>query len=280
MQNTIAVVFDFDDTLAPDSTTGFMALHGIDTHAFWTGPVSERLAEDWDQVPAYLYEMMKLGKQGDLPLTRDALVEWGKSLPLHEGVEDLFARLREVVARANPTVTLEFYIISSGIGDIVRNNPVAHQFKDIWASELFYDDDGNAAFIKNVVSFTDKTRYLFQIQKGLIGERTHGQPLAVNEKFAPEQLRVPFPHMIFVGDGMTDIPCFSLVSKEKGRAVAVYDKHAEQKWGRALKLVDHNRVASLYSANYSTGSDLCNFLEMTTRNVAEQIAIAQRAYRP
>lgn len=280
MHETIAVVFDYDDTLAPDTTSGLLARHGIDAEDFWLNTVNTMYAEDWDPVPAYLYRLIEAAGQGRLPLTRDSLAQWGREAPLHEGVETLFARLRAVVEEANPKASVEFYVISSGIGDVLRASRIAQEFKDIWASELHYDDDGRASFPKKVISFTDKTRYLFQIQKGLVGRPARGKPLEVNRKFAHEQLRIPFENMIFVGDGMTDVPCFSLVTKERGMAVGVYDRNHAQKWARAYQFIQERRVSTLYSANYAEGSDLSNFLAMAVRSVAERIAVSQGAYRP
>lgn len=279
MQETIAVVFDFDDTLAPDTTSGYLRKQGVDLGRFWPG-VNALCAEDWDPAPAYLHQMLQLGTAGTIPLRRDDLIAWGREAPLHAGTDTLFTRLRQTAENTNPTVALEFYVISSGIGDIVRSTRIAEHFKDIWASEFHYDAEGRAAFPKKIISFTDKTRYLFHIQKGLIGRPARGKPLEVNKRVEPDQLRIPFSNMIFVGDGLTDVPCFSLLAKEKGMAVAVYDSQHMQKWDNAYQFVADRRVAALHSANFSEGSDLSNFLTMAVRNLAERIAVAKAAYRP
>lgn len=281
MQEIIAVIFDFDDTLAPDSTSGYLRRAGIDVASFWKRDVDALIARDWDPVPAYLHMMIEKSKQGEMPgMCRDDLTAWGRDLPLHPGVEDLFERLRAVVRQVDPRVSLEFYLISSGIGDVVRNTRIAAQFTDIWASEFHYDDNGHPIYTRRIVSFTDKTRYLFHIQKGLIGPVSRGKPFDVNRKIVSENLRIPMHQFIFIGDGLTDIPCFSLVTREKGVAVAVYDQHHTEKWGGAYKFVAEDRVKSLYSANYSENSDLSNFLTMALRHMAEGIMVRSRAYQP
>jgi phosphoserine phosphatase len=281
MHNIIAVIFDFDDTLAPDSTTGYLRRAGLtDTAHFWQHEVTQLIDKDWDPVPAYLYAMIEKARAGAIPpITRESLSAWGRELPLHSGVENLFPLLRECVRQAHPRVSVEFYLISSGIGDVLRHTRVAHEFTDIWTSEFDYDAKGRACFTKKVVSFTDKTRYLFHIQKGLIGPQSRGKPFEVNRKVTHEQTRIPMNQFIFVGDGMTDIPCFSLVNKEKGIAIGVYDQEQETKWGRAYKFVADRRVNTLYSANYAEGSDLSNFLKMAVRNMAEQIAVQAGSYQ-
>ncbi len=279
MQETIAVVFDFDDTLAPDTTSGFLQSYGIEPQDFWLNEVNPLYEDDWDPVPAYFNKMLEASSKGRLVLTRDSLSEWGGRARLHAGTDTIFSRLRNIVDETNPNVTIEFYVISSGIGDVLRNTAIAHEFKDIWASEFHYDEVGNAIYPKKIISFTDKTRYLFHIQKGLIGRPARGKPLEVNKKFDSSQIRIPFSNMIFVGDGLTDVPCFSLLTKEKGMAIAVYDKNHVKKWSNAYQFVADRRVSTLYSADYSKDTDLSNFLTMAVRNLAERIAVAKSAFR-
>lgn len=281
MHETIAVVFDFDDTLAPDSTSGYLSQSGIsDLNSFWKKEVAGLTNEDWDPVPAYLYKIIEASKTGRIPkVTQDSLMEWGRRLSLHEGVPGVFARLKNVAKEANPRAAIEFYLISSGIGDILRQTSIASEFTDIWASEFAYGVDGGIDFPKKIVSFTDKTRYLFHIQKGLIGPQSRGKPFDVNKKLKPEQIRIPIDHMIFVGDGYTDIPCFSLVKKDGGVSIAVFDKTHGEKWGSAYQFVHDGRVSNLLSANYAEQSDLSIFLGMAVKKLATDIAVSSGTYQ-
>jgi hypothetical protein len=280
MHETIAVVFDFDDTLAPDSTTGYLSKSGIaDTPAFWN-EITVMFKDDWDPVPAYLYKMIEASRTGRIPpITKESLSKWGKELPLHEGVDGMFGRLRLIAKETSPRANIEFYLISSGIGDVLRSTRIAHEFTDIWASEFHYDNNGHADFPKKIVSFTDKTRYLFQIQKGLVGPASKGKPFDVNNKIEPGQIRIPVNNMIFVGDGHTDIPCFSLVKKEGGVSIAVFDKSHVDKWGRAYRFIQDGRVNNLLSANYSPDSDLSIFLGMAVRKIAADVALSGKTYQ-
>jgi len=281
MHETIAVLFDFDDTLAPDSTSGYLNNVGFkDIASFWKKEVASLTDADWDPVPAYLYKIIEASKTGRIPkVTQDSLMEYGRQLPLHDGVQGMFPRLRQVAKEANPKALIEFYLISSGIGDILRHTPIAPEFTDIWASEFSYSSDGGIDFPKKIVSFTDKTRYLFHVQKGLIGRQSRGKPFDVNKKLKPEQIRVPIKHMIFVGDGYTDIPCFSLVKKDGGVSIAVFDKSHSEKWGNAYQFVHDGRVSNLLSANYSAQSDLSIFLGMAVKKLATDIAVSSGTYQ-
>jgi len=280
VQERIAVVFDFDDTLGSDSTTGFLKHVGLkDLDGFWK-EVGHMMSEDWDPVPAYLTHMIAAAQQENIsPLTQQALAGWGEKLPLFDGVEDVFPHLRQVVKEANPRVTLEFYLISSGIGDVLRHMRIAHEFTDIWASEFYYDDKGNAVTPRKIISFTDKTRYIFQIQKGIVGKESRGEPFAVNKRVPVDQVRIPLNQMVFVGDGYTDIPCFSLIKQHGGIPVAVYDQRHTEKWGSAFQFVADGRVSNLHSANYQKDSDLTNFLSMAVRSLAERIAVSASSYQ-
>jgi len=280
MQERIAVVFDFDDTLGPDSTTGFLKHAGIkDIEGFWK-EVGTMMDDGWDPVPAYLSHMIDASERGRMkPMTKDRLSAWGESVPLFDGVEQVFSHLRTVVREANPRVTLEFYLISSGIGDVLRSTSIADEFTDIWASEFHYDDDGNAVTAKKIISFTDKTRYIFQIQKGIIGKGSRSKPFEVNKKVPDNQIRIPLNQMVFVGDGYTDIPCFSLIKQQGGIPIAVYDHRHTEKWGNAFQFVTDGRVSNLHSANYQKDSDLTTFLSMAVRSLAERIAVSASSYQ-
>lgn len=281
MSDVIALIFDFDDTLAPDSTSGFLADMGVDVEQFWTDRVGPLLFEqDWDPVPAYLYQMIALSDSASHGLiTRERLEDWGRRLPLHAGVETLFSRLREMVKAQHPQVQLEFYLISSGIGDVVRQTPVAHEFTDIWASEFMYDQAGAIRFPKRVVSFTDKTRYLFHIQKGIVGPSSRNKPFEVNRKIAPDKLRIPFEQMIFVGDGYTDIPCFSLIRRSGGVAFGVWDPRHRDKRSRAWGFIQEGRVSNLNQARYDDEAELYQWLEEAVESLAGRISLNNRIYR-
>ncbi|OZI29863.1 hydrolase [Bordetella genomosp. 10] len=281
MSDVIALIFDFDDTLAPDSTSGFLGSVGVDTAAFWKEQVDPLLfQQDWDPVPAYLYRMIELSQSGKHgPFTRERLAAWGAQLPLHAGVQTLFQRLRDAVRAAHPQVALEFYLISSGIGDVVRATPVAHEFTDIWASEFVYGEDGGIRFPRRVVSFTDKTRYLFHVQKGIVGPAFRSKPFEVNRKVPEDRLRIPFDQMIFVGDGYTDIPCFSLIRRAGGYAFGVWDPRHRDKRSRAWGFIEDGRVSNLNQARYDDEAELYQWLEEAVTSLAGRIALKSRVYR-
>ena len=286
MHEVIAILFDFDDTLAPDSTSGYLARCGLDVRHFWTEEVRPMMearvaTQEWDPVPAYLYQMIEKSASGAIdPITRDSLARWGGELPLYRGVKTIFTRLREVAFQANPRVTLEFYLISSGIGEVLRNTSIAHEFKEIWASDFAYDEQGRVRFPRKIVSFTDKTRYIFHVQKGIFGAEYVGKPFEVNRKVDPARIRVPIKHMIMVGDGYTDIPCFSLVKQGEGFAFGVLgDPDDREKRSRAWGFIEDGRVSNLAPADYSENSALTHSLVMAIESLAARISLTGHIYQ-
>ncbi len=267
--NRIALIFDFDDTLTHDSTSQFLEQLGLDAETFWTERVQPLDRQDWDPIPAYMYQLIELSKE--IPITQQMLIDFGKKLKFHKGVTRLISRLKEQAKESFPNIALEFFIISSGIGEIIRNTRIASAFTDIWGSDFHYDEEGRIKFPRKVISFTDKTRYIFQISKGIIGDRAISNPFAVNKKMAYEDFHIKIEHMIFVGDGLTDVPCFSLIKRYKGYTFGVYDPKRQDRWGKAWDFIDDGRVSSIYSANYSASSDLSNSLWMAISSIAKKI---------
>lgn len=213
-----AVVFDFDDTLTDDSTTALLKSVGIDPAEFWGVKAAKLLEEGWDPTPAYLKLLLDNVGQGKPlgKLSNSALRAFGKTLKFYPGLPGLFKDLRELAREhvlSNPAI--EFYIISGGLEEIIRGSCIAPYMSGIWGCK-FAEKNGQIAHIKNVVSFTEKTKYLYTINKGL---HDTTNPYAVNERRDPGDRRVPFTNMIYLGDGLTDVPCFSLLDHFRRKGV-------------------------------------------------------------
>ncbi len=277
-QNTIAIVFDFDDTLAPDSTSSFLEQHGVDVESFWSKQVNRLRDQGWDPIPAYLYMMLQTSSTTKA-ITQTDLQSWAKRIKYYPGVSKIFSLLHKHISESAAEVKLEFYMISSGIREIVSNTTIAKHFTDIWACDFAYDLKGQIEFPRNIISFTDKTRYLFHISKGLIGPQSRSQPFEVNRKIQTKDLRVPFDQMIFVGDGMTDVPCFSLVTRNGGWALGIYDPNNQDKWGRAWGFIEQNRVSNLVPADYRPSSALYHSLIMALNAVVAKMRARQFSYQ-
>lgn len=276
MSTRIAVVFDFDDTLTHDSTSGFLESIGVDVPRFWTDRVAARLVQGWDPIPAYLYEMIEesQSRAAGERITESQLRGFGKSIEFFPGVPELFSTLRAAAKEIDPSIDVEFYLISSGIETILRATTIAHEFHDIWACSFHTNDHDDIVFPKNIVSFTEKTRFLFQISKGMIGPDARGRIGDVNRKIKRDQYRIPLEQTIFIGDGQTDIPCFALIKRFGGIPIGVYDPNRPHKWDAAWNFIQDQRVANLHTARFRPGDDLHNTLLMAVK--AKAHAITQR----
>jgi len=270
--STIALVFDFDDTLAHDSTSAFLESMGVDSRWFWAELVQPLDRGGWDPIPAYLYALIRLKDHNPAwRITREQLRNFAGNLKFHAGVTRIFPFLKNHLKEKAAGLEIEFYIISSGIGEIIRNTRISKYFTDIWASEFHYDTDDSILFPRNVISFTDKTRYLFQISKGITGEEARADHYAVNRRISGSGYRIRMENMVFVGDGLTDIPCFSLIRRYHGITIGVYDKNKRERWSRAWDFLEEGRVTTLLSADYSIDSDLTRTLMMAIDRIASRI---------
>jgi len=278
MSRKIAVIFDFDDTLAPDSTSAFLASMGVDVDDFWGRRVKRLLEGHWDPIPAYLYEMIveSNARSAAGRITRGRLAAFAGQVQFFPGVKEIFPALRAEVSAIDSSIVIEFYLISSGIGEILRATEIADEFTDIWACDFHYGDEGEIIYPRNVVSFTEKTRFIFQISKGLVGDEARANIAEVNRKMRGGFV-IPFEQMVMIGDGQTDVPCFSLIKRYGGSAIGVCDPEAPSKWEKARLLVTDDRVESMCAAVYREGAGLHRTLHKAVKEIAQKIAGKTRA---
>jgi hypothetical protein len=258
-QNVIAIVFDFDDTLTDDSTTKLLEKQGVDTADFWQNQMKKRTDEGWDAPLAYLTWILDNVGEGKLfgKLTNAQLREFGATLEFYPGLAELFSDLQEIASQHSLTrPVVEFYIVSGGLEEVIRGSIAQKYFHGIWGCN-FAEEGGCIRHVKNIVTFTEKTKALFAINKGITDQEIRKNPYKVNEAQPPEDRRVPFRNMIYLGDGLTDVPCFSLLDKMGGKAFAVFDPRKKDSPKKAWEnLVAPKRVASAHSPKYGREEDL------------------------
>lgn len=267
-QNIIAVVFDFDDTLTDESTTALIESFGVDASDFWGNKAKRLIDAGWDPTPAYL--KLLLDNVGDGKpfgkLTNEKLREFGSKLKFYPGIPKLFSDLHKSVAAhalSNPGV--EFYVVSSGIEEIIRGSSIAKDLSGIWGCQ-FAEERGQIKHLKKIISFTEKTKHLFEINKGLMGQGFG--PYAVNEKVEAAERRVPFENMIYVGDGFTDVPCFSLLERFGGIGFGVFDPKKLDSPKKAWeKLLTPKRVLSMNAPKYRSTDELGSLLRAAVKSI-------------
>lgn len=248
----LAICYDFDKTLSPDNmqAQGYIQSVGYDVDSFWEE--SNELAQnnDMDQNLAYMYKMVE-ESQGHFVLNKEKLKQYGAKVTLFPGVTDWFERIREYGLING--VIVEHYVISSGLKEMIEGTEIAKNgaFEKIYASSFYFNERGVAKWPAQVVNYTNKTQFLFRICKGVLDLNDPG----VNDYFAPEDIRVPFRNMIYIGDSDTDIPCMKLVNSYGGHSVGVFDPQTKDK-AKVHKMMREGRIKYFAPADYTENSEL------------------------
>lgn len=276
LHNRMAMAFDFDETLAPDTLNGLLNYLDMDVEAFRDRRVQPLVNAGWDVALARAYCLVQASQQRPpgQRITADRLAEFGQSIQPYPGVEGMFDRLRDRLSQLNPDIDLEFYIITGGFGDIVRQTAIAPQFKRIWGCELAYNDQGEITFLKRSISHTEKTRYLMQIASGQAEVDGSGRAFAYRDAPA-SQLEVPLSQMIYVGDGASDVPCFSLVNEKGGVTIGVLKGHTVDGWEREVQVSPSQRVTNLAPADYQDDAEMMRSLVLAIEQLCKQIELRQ-----
>lgn len=270
----LAICYDFDKTLSPDDmqAQGYISV-GFNISDFWTE--SNQLAEDndMDQNLAYMYKMIKEA-EGNLLVKKETLNEYGAKVKLFPGVKEWFERIREY--GKSKGVIVEHYIISSGLKEMIEGTPVAKAgaFEKIYASSFYYNERGVAQWPAQVVNYTNKTQFLFRIEKGVLDINDQG----VNEYFPPEEIRVPFRNMVYIGDSDTDIPCMKLVNSYGGHSIGVYNAATQDK-SKVYKMMHDNRIKYYVPADYTEGAELDQLVKAIIDRTASNEALEAIHYK-
>ena len=210
---------------------------------------------------AWMYLMLK-GARGKEIFRREMLAGYGAKVALYDGVEDWFDRICRYGEERG--VIVEHYIISSGLKEMIEGTSIADKFTKIYASSFYYDADGVAIWPAQVINYTNKTQFLFRISKGVLDINDN----RVNDFFAPEEIRIPFSSMVYIGDSETDIPCMKLVRSYGGYSIGVYDPVKNDK-SRVLKLLEEKRIGYYAVADYTEGSCMDKLLKDILDKTAE-----------
>jgi hypothetical protein len=276
-QNIIAIVYDYDQTLSPSYMQDEVVFpaFGINSASFWRR-CSELVRNDgYDSELAYMKVLLDtLGM--DRPKNSE-LRALGDKLRFYKGLPEMFEQFASGLLteeHMSHGIVVEHYIISSGIKVLIEGSHLAPFVRAIFGCEFAEDEQGRITFPKRVISHTQKTQYLFRINKGLL-EMSQD----VNDHMDPEIRPIPFPNMIYIGDGPTDVPCFTVMRKNGGEAIAVYnpDDPARAGFKKCFQLSAHaDRVKHIAPADYRQGTHLRMLLEQMVEETANRIVAERR----
>ncbi len=255
---TIALIYDFDGTLAAGNMQeyDFIPAVGKSNKEFWHEANSLAQEQDADQVLTYMARMIQEAQATGLSLRREAFQESGRKVQLYPGVLEWFDRINEYGEQHR--IKILHYINSSGLKEIIEGTPIADKFRKIYACSFLYNVDGIAFWPAVAVNYTNKTQFIFKSNKGV--ESVFDTKL-VNQYMEEKSRPVPFSHMIYVGDGTTDIPCMRLVKNFGGHSIAVYSADDKNKRKEMNALIRDNRVSHVCPADYSSGSEMDNLVK-------------------
>jgi len=262
----IAFLYDFDKTLCTTDMQNyaFIPSLGMTPAEFWAVANGFGRANRIDGILAYMYTMISESEKKNIPFTREDLVEKGRSIVLFSGVQEWFRRINEFGEAQG--VQVEHYIISSGLREIIEGSTISDEFKEIYASEFYYDETGRPVWPKLAVNFTAKTQFVYRINKGVLDV---SDDKTLNDSMPDDSKRVPFTNMIYVGDGLSDVPCMKMMRAYGGQAIAVYQD--SNRMG-VEDLMAKGRVDFIFKADYSEGTAL----DLTVKDIIRKMAIVDR----
>ena len=264
----MAICYDFDKTLSPDDMQAFTLIpsFGIDNKSFWEE--SNKLAKDnlMDNNLSWMYQLLNYSKLKRLPIRRDYFNEIGADVQLYNGVEGWFNRVNKYAEQKG--IDVEHYIISSGLKEIIEGNPIASNFRRIYASSYLYSTDGVAEWPAQAVNYTNKTQFIFRIAKGFLEEYDE----RVNYSMPSADLVIPYENIVYIGDSLTDIPCMRLVKSKGGYSIGVYDPIKNNR-SKVYQLYIDGRISFYAPANYSANSEVFNYMKQIIDEIATREVI-------
>lgn len=249
----IALIYDFDGTLSPRNMQeySFIQAVGQNDNEFWGKAKEMADKQDSDNILVYMLLMLQKAKETGIPIRKEIFQKFGESVELFNGVSEWFKRINEY-GKAHG-VKIEHYINSSGNKEIIEGTKIAKEFKAIFASSFYYNEHGDAMWPAAAVNYTNKTQFLFKINKGIFSVK---DSIITNSSVPEDKKRVAFTNMVYFGDGETDVPCMKLIKQLGGTSVAVYEPGNDKKKESARKLIKQDRVNYVCPADYSESSNL------------------------
>ncbi len=266
-QPIIAIMYDFDKTLSTTDMQNydFIPNLGMTPEEFWGSTTEFTEKYGVERILSYMYMMIIKAKEKGINLTREYLRECGKNIKFYPGVTTWFKRINEY--GESKGIKVEHYLVSSGTMEIVEGCAIYPFFTKAWGCEYYYED-GVPVWPKLAINYTQKTQFFFRISKGVKDDKNDN---AVNEK--NRERRIPYRNIVYMGDGMTDVACMTLVKHNEGTSIAIYP---EKESDKVRDLYTDGRCNFMCRADYTAGSDLEKVIKLIIDKVAMEDEIIKR----
>lgn len=259
-----AIAYDFDGTLVP----GYMQDHsffpslGLENpfEEFW--PRVRKIAEqqDMDEILAYMHLMLKEAEYHGVSIRKERFIDHGRGIQFFSGVREWFQRINALALKRN--ISLKHYIISSGLREMIQGTSIAPYITQIFASGFMYNQDDIAIWPALAVNYTNKTQYLWRINKGI---NNSWDNKSLNEFMSADMRPIPQKNIIYIGDGETDIPAMKMTKYMGGHAIATYDTQREGAQELCDQLLSQDRadfsIAADYTPNQMMEKTICAILD-------------------
>lgn len=275
-RNIISIVYDFDGTLSPQPMQEYTVLPklGVNPAAFWREVKEETRATSAESMLVYMRLLLEKAEQAKVHIGREDFRQMAKAIDYFPGVADWFARINAYVSKlSGRRIKLQHYIVSAGIQEILEGTRIRKHFKRIYASQYHYDHHGVARFPKLLLTDTSKTQFLFRINKGKEDLND-----SINEHMPEAQRPVPFANMIYVGDGLTDVPSMTVTRNNGGHTIAVYKKGSPGGLSVCKNLLDADRVHFIAPADYRRDSKLDKRVKLLLKAVITNIEVQKELF--
>ena len=267
-QPIVAIMYDFDKTLSTTDMQNydFIPNLGLTPEEFWGSTTVFTNEQGVERILSYMYMMIAKAKEKGIKMTREYLNECGKNIKFYPGVTSWFKRINEYGEKKG--VKIEHYLVSSGTMEIVEGCSIFPNFTKAWGCEYYYNEQGEPVWPKLAINYTQKTQFYFRISKGAVDVKNDN---AVNEK--NRDRRIPYSNIIYMGDGMTDVACMTLVKHNEGTSIAIYPEGESNK---VKDLYTDGRCNFICVADYTAGGDLDRVVKLTIDKVAMMNEISKR----
>ena len=256
----VAIICDCDNTLMPDLPSLLLKDNGMEPQDFWD-KIDLLVKDGWDPPIAWMTELIKLIQDGKIKQdTNQKLAEFAASVEVYSGADTFIKEINSKFGQQSK-ILVEGYVVSSGIESMMKGSKIANSFTDIFGGRLF-EKDGIISGIKSSITFTEKTKFIFAINKGITSQ-IREKPYDVNDFIPVEERRIYFENMIYLGDGPSDIPCFSMIEKLGGTSIAIDSK---DEWSKKWEYELRNRKMESFKPDYTQNSELRKKLESIIQN--------------
>ena len=267
-QNTIALVYDFDGTLIPKTMQEYTIIPRLklNSNKFWSQIIKEAKDTEGEIMMIYMRQLITHAQSMNINITKEEFKVMASKIKYFNGVENWFDNIDQYIKSKHKKIRIAHYVISAGHHEILESTSIRPKLSNVFGSQYYFDNNGYATFPKNVVTDTAKTQFLFRINKGK--EKVSD---SINSHMPENKRPIPFENMIYIGDGLTDVPSMALIKKQNGHAVSVYPKNSKEQKKVSADLLSAKRVDFIAEANYTKRSILykriCLLIDMISARI-------------